>query len=468
MRYTYLGLALLALSCVLYLEAYLFENLIPAFIGLGIILYVIYDKLAFERQMKVQNLEIKREVMEKMLFAAKPFTVLTRLRNMGGPVRIRFEDEMPDGLELRSGANKGQMDLNTGEVAKLKYTAEPAKRGYYGFTGVRVTFKDRAGLFVADARIGLPTQIRVHSSREELRKARTIAKREHLEMLGKSPERWSRTREFEFEGIREYVPGDRFRDIDWKSVSRLQKLMTKVYERETMVPTTIMVDCGRSMRVADTGGSKLDHAIRLAIQLSRVLLSGYHPTGMVAFDELGTVSELKPDVVRGQYDKLLRALLHVPDEIRTGQAQQPFGPAAASEGGDRLVTVVSSFMGAKGGRPRGRVGAEGVVREAVSRGGKGQMFLMISDLESNGESVVRAATLAKARGHRAILASPVSSWYGADRKDLTVEQVEEAYEAYMGKLHTLARLRRMGVIVLEVGPRDEAASIARQVRRMTA
>jgi uncharacterized protein (DUF58 family) len=468
MRYTYLGLALMALSCVLYLEAYLFENLVPAFIGLGIIVYVIYDKLAFERQMRVQELEVRREVMEGMLFAAKPFTVLTRIRNKGGPVRMSLEDHLPGGFEVRTGSNKGQMDLNTGEVAKLKYTAEAAKRGYYGFAGVKVTFKDRAGLFVTDSWVEAQTQLRVHSSREELNKARTIAKREHMEMLGKSPERWSRTREFEFEGIRDYVPGDRFRDIDWKGFSRLQRLVTKVYERETMVPTTIMVDCGRSMRVASDGGSKLDHAIRLSIQLSRVLLSGYHPTGMVAFDELGVVSELKPDVVRGQYDKLLRALLQVPDEIRSGQVAQPFGPVAAPEGGDTLVKVVSSFVGAKDGRPRGVVGAEGVVREAITKGGKGQMFLIISDLESNGESVARAAALAKAHGHRAILASPVSSWYGADRKGLTIESLEGAYQGYMGKLHTLARLRRMGVIVIELGPKDEAASVARHVRRMSA
>ncbi len=472
MRYTYLGLSLVALSAILYLEAFLFENLIPAFCGLGIIAYMIYDRLSFSEQLENQRLEIKREVMEKMLFADKPFTVLTRVRNLGDPIRITFEEVVPEGLELRSGTNSISTDLNSGEVAKIKYTAQAKKRGYYTIDRIKIESKDRAGFFESDSMMTHATHMRVHSSREELRKAHTVAKREHMEMLGKSPERWSRTREFEFEGIREFVPGDRFRDIDWKSFSRVQKLMTKVYERETMVPTTILLDCGRSMRIAIGEGSKLDHGIRLSIQLTKVLLSGYHPTGVVAFDDIGTVARVKPDVVRGQYDKVLRALLHVPQEIRTDTVAQPRPATEAvvlqDAAGGKFVSVVSSFIGGhKRGAAKGKVGAEGIVREAIAKGGKGQMFMFISDLESNQDAIVKAASLARAHGHRVILASPDSTLYGICRESLTVERIEELYDPHLSKLKTLARLRRLGVIVLELGPKDEAATIARQIRRMT-
>ena len=471
MRYTYLGLSLVALSAILYLEAFLFENLIPAFCGIGIIAYLIYDRLSFSEQLDNQRLDVKREIMEKMLFADKPFTVLTRIRNLGDPTRLTFEEIIPEGLELRSGTNSISTDLNSGEVAKIRYTVQAKKRGYYTIDTIKIRSKDRAGFFESDSVMTHATQMRVHSSREELRKAHTVAKREHMEILGLSPERWSRTREFEFEGIREYVPGDRFRDIDWKSVSRLQKLMTKVYERETMVPTTIMLDCGRSMRIAIEGGSKLDHGIRLSIQLTKVLLSGYHPTGVVAFDDIGTIVRVRPDVVRGQYDRVLRALLQVPQEIRTDTIAQP-RPAADTAvqdaSGGKFVSVVSSFIGGpKRGTAKGKVGAEGIVREAIAKGGKGQMFMFISDLESNQDAIVRAASLARAHGHRVILASPESTFYGVSRDGLTVERIEGMYDSHLVKLRTLARLRRLGVIVLELGPKDEAATISRQIRRMT-
>jgi len=470
MRYTYLGLALLAFALILYVEAFLFENLIPAFCGLGIIAYIAYDRLSYSHQLKRQNLEVKREVMEKMLFSDKPFTVLTRIRNLGGPVRIQFEDLLPPGLELRSGSNKIDTDLNSGEVAKLKFTVQASKRGFYVFETISMTSKDRAGFFESDVRLTHLTGVRVHSSREELRKAQTIAKREHLEMLGRSPERWSRTREFEFEGIREYEPGDRFRDIHWKAVSRFQELMTKVFERETMVPTTIMVDCGRSMRLTTDGDSKLDHAVKLSIQLARILLKGYHPTGVTAFDELGPVTEVKPDVTKGQYDKLLRALLNVPEEIRTERKTQPRMQATANEeGGEKLVQVVSSYISGTHKMPRSPgVGAESVVKNAIAKGGRGKMFIIISDLESNQESVERAAKLARAHGHRVILASPESTWYGTRRRSLTVDEVEKMYESYMAKAKILGRLSRLGVTVLELGPKDEATSVSSHIRRMAA
>lgn len=472
MRYTYRGPVLLALACVLYLEGYLYENLIPAFCALGIVMYMVFARIAFTEQLKGQRLEVNREVLEKMLFAKKPFTVLTRIRNLGGATRIEFEEVLPEGTELRTGVRNAKVDLNPGEVAKLKYTVEAHKRGYYTISEVRVKARDRAGLFEHSTVLQHDTKLRVHSSREELRRAHTIAKREHLEVLGKSPERWSRTREFEFAGIREYAPGDRFRDIDWKGFSRLLKLITKVYEREAMVPTTILLDSGRSMRVTMPHGSKLNHGIKLSMQLSRILLSGYHPTGVAVFDEMGTVVKVQPDVVRGQYDNILKALLHVPEEISTDQERQPIQIQRIHEvvheksEGQRFVNVVGAYIARS--RKGTRVGAEGVVRNAIAKGGRGQMFMIISDLESNHDDVVRAASLARNHGYRVILISLFTSYFETVRKDLGVEQIEKMYEAYMAKMHSLAKLRRLGVLTIELGPRDEAVSVARHVRRMMA
>jgi len=470
MRYTYRGLALLALACLLYLEAYVFENLVPVFVGFGILLYIAYARLEFSSQLKAQDLEADREILEDMMFAGKPFTVLTRLRNKGGPARLTIQDELPEGLAVRSGVNAATVELNQGEVAKLKYTVSGEKRGHYRFPRITVTTHARPGLFVHESVMELPTEARVHASRDELRKAQTIAKREHMEILGRSPERWTRTREFHFEGIREYVPGDRFRDIHWKSVSRLLKLMTKIYEREAMVPTTILLDCGKSMRVARGGRTKLDHGTGIAIQMSRVLLSGYHPTGLVAFDELGTLERVPSDVARSQFDSILKALLRVPGEIRTEQetqrqlpAQQP-RPSHASD--SQFVSLVSRYISDKkraGASPK--IGLEEVVRTSVAKGGKGQMFMIISDLESNHDAVVRSATFARSQGHRAIVISPFSELYGMDRRELTAEGLEALYDPYVARLRTLTRLHRLGVLVVELGPKDEAASVTRQLRK---
>ena len=476
MRYTYLGLSVFALACILYIESFLFGNLAPLFFGFGIIAYMIYDRLAFSHQLSEQDIEVEREVLEQMLFAEKPFTVVTRIRNRGGPAKVHVEDRLPEGLTLVSGSNEASLELNRGEVAKLKYAVRPAKRGYFHFQEVRLRRRDRSGLFESETVAAHDTQARIHSSREELRKAHTIARREHLEVLGKSPERWARTRELHFEGIRDYQPGDRFRDIHWKSTSRLLKLMTKIYERETMVPTTIMLDCGRSMRVRTAYGSKLDHGMRLAIQLSKVLLSGYHPAGMVAFDEYGTLAKVPPGVKRRQYDDILKALLHLPEEIATEQDvqpdQRPPAPAAGLRGGaDQFLSVVSTFMTGREGRARAaraKMGIEDSVREAVARGGKGQMFMIISDLESNHDAIVRSASFARAHAHRVILISPFSGLYDTTRAALDAPQLEQMYESYLDRMRTVVRLQRLGVLVIEVGPKDEAATVARGIRRVVA
>lgn len=473
MRYTYLGISMVALACVLYLEAYFFENLIPLFLGLGIVLYIVYRRLAFSAQLRAQRLDVRREVLEKMLFAGKPFTVLASIRNMGPPARISFHDALPEGLELAAGSNQVTVELNRGEAARLKYTVRAAKRGYYRLSEMQLVTRDWSGLFEHPSVIAHGTELRVHSSREELMKAHTLAKREHLDILGRSRERWAWVREVQFEGIREYQPGDRFRDIHWKSTSRLLKLMTKMYERQTKIPTTILLDCGRSMRIATRSGSKLDHGIRLTMQLSRILLSGYHPVGLVAFDERGALARVAPGVSSKQYDEILRTLVRLPAEIETrqrpGQAHpSEHAPAPDTGEHERFVAVVASYISGSGPRKgpgRPTLGAEEAVRSSVARGGKGQMFVLISDLESNHDAVVRAASFARAHGHRVLLISPYSGLYETARHELGVESLEQMYMSYLARMRSVLRLQRLGVHVIELGPRDEAALVTRTVRR---
>jgi hypothetical protein len=93
------------------------------------------------------------------------------------------------------------------------------------------------------------------------------------------------------------------------------------------------------------------------------------------------------------------------------------------------------------------------------------MYILISDLEACRDSIVRGAAMASANEHQMVLATPFSYWYEGRKDDITIEGLEDMYESYETKLKTEKRLKSLGVLIVDIGPRDEAMKLTRLIRR---
>ncbi|MDP6114231.1 MAG: DUF58 domain-containing protein [Planctomycetota bacterium] len=90
----------------------------------------------------------------------------------------------------------------------------------------------------------------------------------------------------EFAQHRKYVPGDDIRDIDWKVWARTDRLYIKEYEEETNLKAYMMVDVSESMSYASgTNISKQDYASYVAASLAYLMLQQHDSCGLVLFDE---------------------------------------------------------------------------------------------------------------------------------------------------------------------------------------
>ena len=82
----------------------------------------------------------------------------------------------------------------------------------------------------------------------------------------------------EFVQHREYVPGDDVRRIDWKVWSKTDKVYVKLYEEDTNLRTTLIVDLSQSMQFGSGATSpngfesKYDYASTLAATLAYLML----------------------------------------------------------------------------------------------------------------------------------------------------------------------------------------------------
>jgi uncharacterized protein (DUF58 family) len=126
--------------------------------------------------------------------------------------------------------------------------------------------------------------------------------------LHKSPHRGFSV---EFSEHREYVPGDELRHLDWRAFARSDRYYIKLYEQETNLRATIVLDTSASMRFAE----KFDYAKHLAACLAYLLAMQQDLAGLVAADEKVRI-ELPPASSPAHLDRLFKAL----DAIQPGNA----------------------------------------------------------------------------------------------------------------------------------------------------
>ena len=94
-----------------------------------------------------------------------------------------------------------------------------------------------------------------------------------------------RGRGLDFEEVRNYVPGDDIRNIDWKVTARTQKTHSRVYSEEKEKPTLIVVDQSKSMFFGSQKRTKSVVAAELAaLTAFKVLKEGDRVGGIVFAD----------------------------------------------------------------------------------------------------------------------------------------------------------------------------------------
>lgn len=112
---------------------------------------------------------------------------------------------------------------------------------------------------------------------------------------------------------RSYAPGDEIRSLDWKILARTDKYCVKLFEDETNLRATILLDCSRSMSFKHEGLSKLEWGGFLTAALTHLMLRQNDAVGLVLFDD--KVRAILPPKARPTQ---FRRVLDMLEEIEPG------------------------------------------------------------------------------------------------------------------------------------------------------
>ncbi|MEP6513479.1 MAG: DUF58 domain-containing protein [Parafilimonas sp.] len=220
------------------------------------------------------------------------------------PVYLEVIDEIPHQLQRRDVLFK--LTLQPGEAKNIRYNLRPVKRGSYDFGDILIYVAAAMGFLNRRYSMGQAVNVPVYPSYLQLRKYQLIATAIRLNEAGiKKIRRLGHS--MEFEQIKEYVPGDDYRTINWKATARKGGLMINNYTDEKSQQVYCVIDKSRVMKMPFNRLTLLDYAINASLVLCNVALTKGDRAGLLTFAE--TISSfLAADKKASQMQAILETL----------------------------------------------------------------------------------------------------------------------------------------------------------------
>jgi len=407
------GLASLALLALWWPEAGLL--FVAADLGwLGALAVDFYRVSGFDWQV----VEVAREAPPAFSVGrAMPVTYRWRHR-LTHTLTLRVREEFPDPLIPVPGPERG-VTIPPGQAIQEEVVLMPARRGKAGGGLLTLRVLGPWGLAWRQGRLELPWQATVYPNLvgASLRAFATQAQRRR-EAGFRSVRRIGEGRMFE--SLKEWVPGEDPRTIDWKATARRGKVMARHYEDERRQLVLLVLDAGRLLTAEVDGRPRLEAVIEAALHLAYSAVEHDDNIGLLVFAD--QIQQFVPPA-RGR--RALRAVLDALAGVE-GRLVEPNYPAAfaylAARSRKRALTV---------------------------------FFTDVIDRTASEALVTQVGSLRPRPLPLAVTLRDPSLERLATRRPATVEAAFEraaAEELLLAREEALSDMRRRGVLVLDVPP----------------
>src|SRR5207248_11647935 len=143
----------------------------------------------------------------------------------------------------------------------------PGRGGRGPEGGLVVAAVGRWGLGRRRERLALPWEAGVYPPLVTVRLQASVARAQRRREQGLTPLRRLGEGRL-FESLRDWVPGDDLRHIDWKATGRRGKVITRQFEAERRQHVLLVLDLGRLLTAEIAGVARLEYVVRAALELA--------------------------------------------------------------------------------------------------------------------------------------------------------------------------------------------------------
>jgi uncharacterized protein (DUF58 family) len=256
----------------------------------------------FSRLGKIASM---REMSSEKIFEDGIVTVDLSLVNKGGRTGfLEIRDKLPKQIQIEEGTNYLIIDLRPNESLRMRYRVKAPIRGIYEFGPVTLRAQDVFNVFYKELELELVDNVTVFPIVYDIK---------DLPIRSRTPKLFpgaSKVKQpgpgTEFFLIRNYVPGDPFKNINWKAYARTGELLVNEKEREAVSDIVIMLDSRANSGTGTLGHNALIYGSRAAATLTNFFIKRRDSVALIVFGE--KLLSIKPSQGSKQLYEILTAL----------------------------------------------------------------------------------------------------------------------------------------------------------------
>lgn len=268
-----------------------------------LILFVLDWRLAG----RVERFEAARHHDTKLSLGAQNAVIVSVRNRSRRGTRFTVRDEAPEAFQIETRTLEGEVPPRG--KWQGTYHVQPLRRGDYQFGDLHLRWFGPLKLVRRQGRVKASEPVKVYPNLLDVRMYDLLLRKNRLQELGLRT-----TRMFgegtEFERLREYLPDDEFRRINWKATARRNRPVTVQYQTERSQTVIAVLDTGRMMQAPVANIAKLDYAVNAVLFLSYVATGKGDRVGVMTFAE-DVGHYLAPRQGRGQFYRTLEVLYAV-------------------------------------------------------------------------------------------------------------------------------------------------------------
>jgi len=332
--------------------------------------------------------------------------------------QLEVFDNVPHEMKMRQGINQMRMNLGPGQSARIKYRVRCPLRGHYTLGPISVRYRNAFNLFANESKVQDRTDITVFPQVREIEEA--LLRSDVPKMYTGATTLKTPGPGMEFYSLREYLPGDAFRSINWKAFARTGELMVNEKTRDAVTDVFIILDTRDVSRIGTVLKNPLEMGTIAAASISSYFIRRRDSVALVTYGD--RMDYLSPETGDNQGYKVLSNLAAV--------------------------------------RAKGSMPLQAVTNAMSSRMSRGSPVFIISSLEGDGTTLPAIRNLA-GRGHEVIVLSPSS----IDLERLISRIPRMSYEVLkLERQNRLTAISGYGAKVIDWMPDVELSQALLQVR----
>lgn len=418
------GRSLIILSAFLISAGLSFKNHFLILCGSFFLFATFISMPAFESSMNIEELKVTREIDNHRVFRDDFMHVKVKIENSGGSQFdfLDIFDNFPTkAFRLVTGENYISTRVDAKSTITFSYILAPRVRGEFELGPLEITVRDRLGFSAVEKVVPHSlTDIVIYPPYEEIRALELLGAQRAMAMSFGVHQTKMKGTGTDLRALRQYVPGDQFRLIDWKASMRNQKLIVREFESERNVSTVILIDASESMAGGAVDATKFEYAIKSAMLLAKLAMEQKDQVGIATFSDRNHFRWLPPTSKRTHFFDII------------------------------------TFLGELS--PAGNKEIFWSMEEFSRQWDKRSLVFLITDLEVAGVDIIAAIRKLKTYGHAVVVVSPFSPWFEIHELELqsSDKALAEAISEEM-MLHILQvkkDCQKLAVPVISVAPDD--------------